>query len=186
MILLLEWLSGLIVYVGLGIGMARSQAKRIFRQARKRHPSAPVQAKDMYHGSLAGWVFFWPLRILSAVLKFILEHVLIRPAEATASWCSDLVKAPVNAILKAADETEKEVEEWSTKLKDPEATEFEKEFAEEMRDAAYKRQRAAYEDLGMEPPQRRAIASPEVNETVRRGMATAQTVLRDMRFPKNY
>lgn len=179
MIDLLEWVAGLIGYIGLGLGIARSQARRVFKQATKENSGDASKAKAMYQQSLVGWVFFWPLRTLSAILRFLLEQLIIHPAEVTASWCADLIQAPVSTALKAIEDTRKQGEEWAKRAKDPEATDYDKEFAGEMRDSAFERHKEMCEDLGVKVPMRRELTSG-ASETPARGMDTAQEILKAM------
>lgn len=182
MIDILEWVFAVLGYIGIGLGIARSQAKRIYREMQKHFRGRSGNCQAAYHGSLQGWVFFWPFRTLSVVLKFCLYHGLIHPAEVTASWAADLVKAPVASTLNAIKETEAELDEWTKLLKNPKADEDERDIARHAWDAAVERQKAACEDLGIQVPMRRAISSGSTDDSIARGLRSAREVLKDRSY----
>lgn len=180
MIQLLEWLGAIGTYIGVGIGIARSLAKSIYRATMKRYRDKnSMQQKEAYSAILLTWVLFWPVKGFFYLLKYTLTLLVVMPISGAITWACGLVNAPVAAALSDANTAHEEANEWTKRAGARDSTDIDREFAAQMRNDAYERYERLCEDLGMQKDRRLAIASGASRDAVDRGLNAARTILKE-------
>lgn len=179
MITVIEWLFGAGSYIGIGVAVARTQAKQIFRRMHglRRYKNKQSEAVEAYHWSLLGWVTLWPLRTMAAVWRFVLKRFIADPIKTVWSHAADIVKEPVDSVQNVIAEAEENLRQAAEILGNPKADDEDRKIARVAVDEAYAAKEAALKDLGLQVPLRRAIeSSSPSDEAIRRGLQTARRV----------
>lgn len=189
-----ELVGALIGYVGIGMTVARSLAKTIYRSVRKRFKGQTSQAQAAYEMMMATWVFLWPAKFLFYLVKYGFIYLIGRPIEWTVRSCANLVHAPVAAALNDVQAASDEALAWTQRAGEEGITDIDKEFAVQMRADAYERHEKLCGDLGLPKQNRLAITAARVaarprptpaSDAITEGMRIASEVLNRQPSPSD-
>lgn len=162
----------LALYIGVGIAFAHTLSKVVYREKQRRYAGSGTLkeinqkvARD-YGLSLAGWIFLWPVRSFSFLVRTLILHILVLPVQGLVSWAADVAKAPVVAQLKVIQDTEEEIAGLTKTIRGDQTSDEDRVIAESGLKDVYRKQEAACGDLGIKPPERLALTAGAMSQDV--------------------
>lgn len=171
------------LYLGIGLAIARTLSKSIYRSKRQECKSV-VAATTAYHAALAGWVFLWPARTLAFLIYSAILYLIVLPVQSVISWGADVAKAPVATQLRTIQDTWDEITALTKTIRDDKTPDEELAIAESGLQDAYRKQDAACADLGIQLVERPAITAGSVDQdSIDRASKLAEDILRKVSPP---
>lgn len=160
----------LALYIGVGIAFAHTLSKVVYREKQRRYAGSGTLkeinqkvARD-YGLSLAGWIFLWPVRSFSFLIRTLILHILVLPVQGLVSWAADVAKAPVVAQLKVIQDAEEEIAGLTKTIRGDQTSDEDRAIAESGLKDVYRKQEAACGDLGIKPPERLALTAGSMSQ----------------------